>query len=121
MKRRKGQFFVISAVIVVILLMSISSILSDDNSYDPAEQQKEIDEVLWNLDNIMVEINEVMSYSTADNLEENLNAYFTIKEDTFKKAGYAFSYTYNETENKTYITLNSGNIEIEKTYDIDVA
>ncbi len=120
MKQRKGQFFVISAVIIVILLMTISSIFLDDASYDPAVQQKEIDEILWTLDSIMVEINEVMSYSTADNLEENLNAYFTIKKDNFKKAGYAFSYIYNETENKTYITLNRGNIEIEKTYDINI-
>ncbi|MCK5474008.1 MAG: hypothetical protein KAI53_01260 [Candidatus Aenigmarchaeota archaeon] len=118
MKRRKGQFFVISAVIVVILLMSISSILSDDNAYSPAGQQKEIDEFLWNLDIMMVEINELISYSTADNLDENINAYFITKKDTFKKAGFAFSYIYDDVGNKTYITLNRGDIEIEKTYDI---
>ena len=117
--RRKGQFFIISSVIVVLFLLAVSDILAHDTSYNPSEQQKDIDETLWNLKSFETEMQAIILVSSADNLENNLNAYLLEKKDDLNKNGYFVEYFYNASKDNLWMMIERDNVRIEKEYYIE--
>ncbi|MCD6381480.1 MAG: hypothetical protein J7L43_00690 [Candidatus Aenigmarchaeota archaeon] len=83
----KGQWFLISAVVASFLFLTLSTFFRGYYIVDTAKVPRYNEEfIAWN---IVGELNRTISkYSTATNLEENLNWIIKFLEEKYRKFGY---------------------------------